>query len=447
MTGLSGTFTAGQSTSSVTGTTIAGAAGTAVTSTYTTTWLEDQSVIGATAGNQTASTTPVTINAFNHANAVLTLTSPTTINAITGTTVNSSLTFANNGANNVALAIVTPDAGVTGLSGTFTAGQSTSSVTGTTVAGAAGTAVTSTYSTTWLEDQSIIGATAGNQTASATPVTINAFNHANGVLTLTSPATINAIAGATVNSSLTFSNNGANNDALAIVTPGAGVTGLSGTFTAGQSTSSVVGTTVAGAAGTTVTATYCTTWLEDQTVLGATAGNQTASATPVTINALGHANPILSVVGGNNQTVITGASVSASLCLSNPGTNLSPLDVGGLSANLSGASGTAVVSSGSATTYTGSLDTSTVGMALSQSFSLNAGDQQSLPGANPFSSPEPERDAQRVGPCQSAIERCRRQQSDRDHGGQRLRQPVPERSRREPLALGRRRPVGQPERR
>ena len=46
-----------------------------------------------------------------------------------------------------------------------------------------------------------------------------------------------------------------------------------------------------------------------------------------TLSVLGHSSPTLSIVSGNNQTVIAGASVSASLTLSNSGTNLSPLDV------------------------------------------------------------------------------------------------------------------------
>ncbi len=45
---------------------------------------------------------------------------------------------------------------------------------------------------------------------------MNSFNHANGVLTLTTPATVNAIAGATISPAFSFTNSGANNDGLSI---------------------------------------------------------------------------------------------------------------------------------------------------------------------------------------------------------------------------------------
>jgi T5SS/PEP-CTERM-associated repeat protein len=102
----------------------------------------------------------------------------------------------------------------------------------------------------------------------------------------------------------------------------------------------------------------------------------------VTVNVLGHSNPALSIAGGNNQTVIVGAmNVSASLSLTDLGTNLSPLDVSTLS-GLSGSTGTAVVASGGSTSYTAALSIGSIGLAQTQSFSLKAGDEQALPGAN-----------------------------------------------------------------
>ena len=116
-------------------------------------------------------------------------------------------------------------------------------------------------------------------------------------------------------------------------------------------------------------------------VLAGTALNSGAAGT-VVVNVLGHSNPALSITGGNNQTVILGATnVSASLSLTDSGTNLSPLDVNTLS-GLGGSSGTAVVASGGSTSYTATLSTTCIGPAQTQSFSLKAGDEQALPGAS-----------------------------------------------------------------
>jgi fibronectin-binding autotransporter adhesin len=109
----------------------------------------------------------------------------------------------------------------------------------------------------------------------------------------------------------------------------------------------------------------------------------------VTVNVLDHADPILTVSGGNSQSVIVGATgVTATLNLANGSTgeaNLSPMDVGNLSTGLSGTTGSGVIGSGASADYTASLNTGTVGAGQSQVFSLEAGDQQSLPGANSLS--------------------------------------------------------------
>src|SRR6185369_13203067 len=73
------------------------------------------------------------------------------------------------------------------------------------------------YSVTWLEDQTVIGATAGNQTTASSNVTVNSFSRANGVLTLTSSATVNAIAGQVITPTFTFTNSGSTNDSLSII--------------------------------------------------------------------------------------------------------------------------------------------------------------------------------------------------------------------------------------
>lgn len=105
----------------------------------------------------------------------------------------------------------------------------------------------------------------------------------------------------------------------------------------------------------------------------------------VSYSVLGHSNPVLTVASGNNQTIITGGTLNAvMLNLSNVGTIVSPLDVNSL-VNLDGSTGTAVVEAGGAASYvvTG-LSNSAIG-ENSITASLNAGDQQSLSGANPLS--------------------------------------------------------------
>ena len=71
-----------------------------------------------------------------------------------------------------------------------------------------------------------------------------------------------------------------------------------------------------------------------------------------TLSVLGHSSPTLSILSGNNQTVITGGSVAAVVSLSDPGTNVSPLDVNSL-VGLSGGTGSAVVPAGGLASYSG----------------------------------------------------------------------------------------------
>ena len=92
--------------------------------------------------------------------------------------------------------------GLTGLAGDVTANQTVSGLTGSFTAPAvSGTSATNVFSANWVEDQNVIGATPGTQTSTAS-VTVNTFDHANGVLSVTSPTVVNAIAGATINSTL-----------------------------------------------------------------------------------------------------------------------------------------------------------------------------------------------------------------------------------------------------
>ena len=88
---------------------------------------------------------------------------------------------------------------------------------------------------------------------------------------------------------------------------------------------------------------------------------------------------------GNNQTVIVGATgITAGLNLSN-GTSsqsgLASLDVNSLGTGVAGSTGNKLVASGSSQSYTATLSTSTLGTQV-ETFSLNVGDDHTLPGAS-----------------------------------------------------------------
>ena len=115
--------------------------------------------------------------------------------------------------------------------------------------------------------------------------------------------------------------------------------------------------------------------------LGTTAlGSQTVS---VSGTVLGHAGPALTVVGGDSQTVIVGASgITAGLSLTNGTTSqtgLAALDVNSLGTGVTGSTGPGLVASGGAQSYTAALSTATLGTQI-ESFSLNAGDDHTLAG-------------------------------------------------------------------
>ena len=100
---------------------------------------------------------------------------------------------------------------------------------------------------------------------------------------------------------------------------------------------------------------------------------------------LGHAGPTLSVVSGDSQTVIVGASgITAGLSLANGytgQTGLAALDVNSLGMGVSGLTGYKLVSSGAAQSYTATLDASVLGTHV-ENFSVNAGDDHTLAGAS-----------------------------------------------------------------
>ena len=105
----------------------------------------------------------------------------------------------------------------------------------------------------------------------------------------------------------------------------------------------------------------------------------------VVVTVLGHASPSLNLNSGNNQTVIVGASgVTAGLTLSNGTLNqggLVSLDVNSLGSLVAGWTGSKLVASGLTQSYTGTLGTGTLG-TQTETFSLNVGDDHTLPGAS-----------------------------------------------------------------
>jgi autotransporter-associated beta strand protein len=103
--------------------------------------------------------------------------------------------------------------------------------------------------------------------------------------------------------------------------------------------------------------------------------------TTTTVTVLEHSNAVLSLVSGGGQTIITGGTFAPVVFeLTNAGANRSPLDVANL-VNLSGSTGSALVASGGTASYEGTAFDAVTVAAGTLSVSLDAGDDQSLPGA------------------------------------------------------------------
>lgn len=99
---------------------------------------------------------------------------------------------------------------------------------------------------------------------------------------------------------------------------------------------------------------------------------------------LAHTSPTLSVITGGVQTIITGGTFAPiSFGLSNPGSNVSALDVQSLS-NLSGATGGAVLAAGATGTYSATAPSNVTVTSGNQLVSLQAGDDSTINGANPL---------------------------------------------------------------
>jgi len=164
---------------------------------------------------------------------------------------------------------------------------------------------------------------------------------------------------------------------------GSGVSGLTGGALVGSGSAQPYAAALStGTLGTQVE-TFSLNVGDDHTLPGASA--PVNLSTSATLTVLGHAAPSLSVVSGNNQTVIVGAAgISADLNLSNGTagqTGIASLDVNSLGSGVGGPAGGKLVASGSSQTYIAALGANTLGRQV-ETFSMNVGDEHTLPGAS-----------------------------------------------------------------
>jgi fibronectin-binding autotransporter adhesin len=244
---------------------------------------------------------------------------------------------------------------------------------------------TQTFSFDLGDDHTLPGASA--PTNLSLTATLTVLGHATPSLSAISGNDQMVIVGASgISADLSLSNGMSGQSGLAsldVNSLGTGLSGLTGrALVASGSSQSYVAALNTGTLGT-QTQTFIMNVGDDHTLSGASAPMDVSTAVPLTV--LGHTAPSLSVVSGNNQTVIIGATgINAGLNLSN-GTSgqsgLASLDVNSLGFGMSGSTGGGLVASGSAQSYSVALSTSTLG-PQTQTFSLNVGDNQTLPGAS-----------------------------------------------------------------
>ena len=220
-------------------------------------------------------------------------------------------------------------------------------------------------------------------------VTVNVLDHAYPTLLITGGNNQTVIVGAngiTADMTLFNGTNGQQDlSPMDVQNLGAGVTGGTGSgIIASGSSGSYTAALNTGSVGANQEHTFSLDAGDDQTLQGALA--LTTQTGTVTLTVLDHAAPVFSIGSGNNQNVIVGATgITAELILANgSGTsvNLSPMTVGNLSSGLTGGTGSGLIASGGSGTYTAAITTGTVGAGQIQPFTLDAGDDQTLAGAD-----------------------------------------------------------------
>jgi fibronectin-binding autotransporter adhesin len=268
--------------------------------------------------------------------------------------------------------------GFTSSAGTTIAGGATSTIAGTL------TATTAGLGETWGFKNVDLGALTSNVSVNGT---LNVYNHSTPTLTIASGNNQSTIIGGTLSAaSLTLSDTigtfpapldvNTLNNLTGVTGSGVIATGGTGTYTSGA-----LNTTTAGIGQTLGVSLKAG---DQQTIIGA--GPLSTLSQTITYNVYNHSTPTLTIGTGNNQAGIVGSSLSAATLVlaDTAGVVPAPLDVSTLT-NLSGATGSGVVGSGSIGSYTSAaLNTSTAGFGKTLTVSLNAGDQQTVNGANPL---------------------------------------------------------------
>ena len=344
-----------------------------------------QSISGANALTTLSQT--LTYNVYNHSTPTLVISTGNNQSAIIGSTLaNATLNLVDAGTLPVPLDVSTL-ANLTGTTGSAVIGSGSSGTyTSTALSTAtAGIGQTLAVSLKAGDEQSIAGANALSTLGQT--VIYNVYNHSTPTLSIGSGNNQSVFLNGTLSAAtLTLS------DTTGLVpapldvstltnllgTTGSGVigSGSSGTYSA-----TGFNTTTAGIGKTLAVSLKSG---DQQTVSGANA--LTTLNQSITYNVYNHSTPTLTITIGNNQSGIIGSTLAtATLTLADAGTVPAPLDVNSLS-NLSGASGSGVIASGGTGTYAAaSLNTSTIGVGQTLTVSLNAGDEQSISGANPLS--------------------------------------------------------------
>ena len=307
--------------------------------------------------------------------------------------ITASLSLTDSGTNLSPLDVNTLSSGLSGTTGTAVIASGSSGTYAATLStSTAGLSQSQSFSLKAGDEQTLPGANAlGTLTQSVSGLSV--YNHAAGALsggtTLTIPTVIVGYGSPASSNSLTVSNTAANPGGALMTTGSASLSNVTlnnvNSVAASGGTGSLSATLALGQSVGAFTQSNLTITYADASTYSGASGNLGTATVTITGNVLGHSVPVFAVANGNDQTVITGGTASASLSLTDSGLNLSPLDVSGLSANLSGATGSAVVLSGSTGNYTATLNTGTIGLAQTQSFSLQAGDQQALLGHNSLS--------------------------------------------------------------
>ena len=342
---------------------------------------DEQSLSGGTALTQQPQT--VTYTVLGHSNPVLGSASNNNQTIITGGTLASvTLNLTNLGTNLSPLDVNTLS-NLSGSSGTAvvpSGGTASYTATGfnTTTVGLNKTLPVSLYAG---DEQALSGGTALTQQNQS--VTYTVYGHSQPALSLVSGGNQTIIFGGTVSAVFLGLSNTAGNtpSPLDVSTLSANLSGGTGTAVVGSGgTGLYMGTLNTGTIGLGQTQSFSLMAGDEQLLSGH--GSLGVFGQNAVLNVYGHSQPTLSLVSGGSQTIITGGTVAAvAFSLNNTAGNTpSPLDVSTLSANLIGATGTAVVASGGTGSYLGTLNTGSIGLGQTQSFSVMAGDEQLLSG-------------------------------------------------------------------